>query len=382
MKRKLLTFILAGTLVLSSSTLAFAADTPAQNEPAVETENPADETAPTKETEEVSTETEVPAPETKETTPQVIAYQFVSGKEAVAAMNSSDVLIVDVRSTVNYEKGHLKGSLSLPVFDASNQLPAALQTAFADYVKAHKQDFNKKIYLLCNSGKRGAQTATEVLVKEEIPAENIYTITGGATDADIQAAFTIDYNFVSGETAVAAIGNSDVLIIDVRSAVNYEKGHLAGSLSLPVFDSENGLPDDLAAAFEAYVKANPAAFQKTIYILCNSGSRGAEKATALLKANGIPANQIFTIEGGAKNASIQAEFITTEQENQKPETRPTTKPETKPAAKPTTKPETKPVAKPDQKKAAQTGDATSAIPYVLMMGAALTVMAGKKKFAK
>ena len=39
----------------------------------------------------------------------------VTGAEAVAAVDSTDVVIVDVRTTENYAKGHLKNSISLPV---------------------------------------------------------------------------------------------------------------------------------------------------------------------------------------------------------------------------------------------------------------------------
>ena len=60
------------------------------------------------------------------------------------------------------------------------------------------------------------------------------------------------------------------------------------SLSLPLFDKDNNLPDDLAKAFTEYVKANKATLEtKTIYILCNSGSKGATKATALLAQAGF-----------------------------------------------------------------------------------------------
>ena len=40
----------------------------------------------------------------------------VTGAEAVAAVDSNDVVIVDVRTKENFANGHLKNSLSLPVF--------------------------------------------------------------------------------------------------------------------------------------------------------------------------------------------------------------------------------------------------------------------------
>ena len=84
---------------------------------------------------------------------------------------------------------------------------------------------------------------------------------------------------------------------------------LKGSLSLPLFDKDNKLPDDLAKAFTEYVTAHKADFEgKTIYVLCNSGARGAAKATQLLKEAGI--TNVFTIENGAKSEVIQKHFVT------------------------------------------------------------------------
>lgn len=39
---------------------------------------------------------------------------------------------------------------------------------------------------------------------------------------------------------------------------------------------------------------------KNIYIVCNSGKRGAEKTTKILTESGIDKSKIFTVEGGAK----------------------------------------------------------------------------------
>ena len=39
---------------------------------------------------------------------------------------------------------------------------------------------------------------------------------------------------------------------------------------------------------------------KNIYIVCNSGKRGAEKTTQILIEAGIDKSKIFTVEGGAK----------------------------------------------------------------------------------
>lgn len=361
----------------------------------------------------------------------------VTGAEAVAAVDSSDVVIIDVRTTENYTKGHLKNSISLPVFYINEKGEQAIAetnkdsyaVSFADYVKANISTFSgKKVYVLCNSGQRGARAATALLADNGVDKNTIYTITDGAKDKTVNGAFvTVDgYKFVSGNDAINAAKdgtayvidvrsskaqaktgilkgsisqslfdadnkldtaeaealeiafkeeipskitedkpiyiicnsgaraatallkaagydlakvhtitggakNEDVkaasiyvsdthvinkmsdtknyLILDVRSTESYTKGHLKGSLSLPLFDKDNKLPDDLAKAFTEYVAAHKADFEgKTIYVLCNSGARGAAKATQLLKEAGI--TNVFTIENGAKSEVIQKHFVT------------------------------------------------------------------------
>ena len=60
--------------------------------------------------------------------------------------------------------------------------------------------------------------------------------------------------------------------------------------------------DSYAVSFADYVKANISTFTgKKVYVLCNSGSRGARAATALLADNGVDKNTIYTITGGAKD---------------------------------------------------------------------------------
>ena len=114
----------------------------------------------------------------------------VTGAEAVAAVDSSDVVIVDVRTTEDFAMGHLKNSLSLPVFylneegkqvvAETNQDPYAI--TFAKYVQDNPSTFSgKKVYVLWNSDQRGAKAATALLADKGVDPNTIYTITGGAT---------------------------------------------------------------------------------------------------------------------------------------------------------------------------------------------------------
>ena len=234
----------------------------------------------------------------------------VDGKTAVAAVGKDDVVILDVRATGNYGSGHLKGSISTPVFNANGVAKTTddqLSKDFTKYVTDNKATLEKKeLYLLCNSGASGARAATALLKSAGYDLAKVHTITGGAKDADVKAAAI----YVSDTHVINKMADTkNYLILDVRSTASYTKGHLKGSLSLPLFDKDNKLPDDLAKAFTEYVTAHKADFKgKTIYVLCNSGARGAAKATQLLKEAGI--TNVFTIENGAKSEVIQKHFVT------------------------------------------------------------------------
>lgn len=234
----------------------------------------------------------------------------VDGKTAVAAVGKDDVAFLDVRATGNYGAGHLKGSISTPVFNADGVAKTTddqLSKDFTKYVTDNKATLEKKdLYLLCNSGASGARAATALLKAAGYDLAKVHTITGGAKDADVKAASI----YVSDTHVINKMSDTkNYLILDVRSTESYTKGHLKGSLSLPLFDKDNKLPDDLAKAFTEYVAAHKADFEgKTIYVLCNSGARGAAKATQLLKEAGI--TNVFTIENGAKSEVIQKHFVT------------------------------------------------------------------------
>ena len=234
----------------------------------------------------------------------------VDGKTAVAAVGKDDVVILDVRATGNYGSGHLKGSMSTPVFNANGVAKTTddqLSKDFTKYVTDNKATLEKKdLYLLCNSGASGARAATALLKAAGYDLAKVHTITGGAKNEDVKAASI----YVSDTHVINKMSDTkNYLILDVRSTESYTKGHLKGSLSLPLFNKDNKLPDDLAKAFTEYVAAHKADFEgKTIYVLCNSGARGAAKATQLLKEAGI--TNVFTIENGAKSEVIQKHFVT------------------------------------------------------------------------
>ena len=72
-----------------------------------------------------------------------IDWQYVDGKDAVAAVGSDDVQFLDVRDDDTYAQGHLKGSLQCGLKDFES---ADAQKAM--YELAQTMDSSKPVYIL------------------------------------------------------------------------------------------------------------------------------------------------------------------------------------------------------------------------------------------
>lgn len=101
-----------------------------------------------------------------------------------------------------------------------------------------------------------------------------------------------DYQYVSAEDVLKV---QDSHILDVREEDKYKAGAVEGSEWKPIFPLEDASLEDGMKEYAA--KLNDG---KNIYIVCNSGNRGAQKTTKILIENGIDKSKIFTVKGGAK----------------------------------------------------------------------------------
>ena len=236
---------------------------------------------------------------------------------------------------------------------------------FNKFVEANKDLLaNNNIYILCNSGSRGADAARTLLKMSGIES-NVHIIEGGANAMKTSnpSAF-VKQQYVSSKDTIAAIGNKDIVIMDVRAAEGYAAGHIKGSVSYPVFD-KNGVSngyDDLAKAFLKKAGENAASLAgKKIYVICNSGARGAQIATKLLMQAGFSNANIYTVEGGYKGTDTDTLI-----KDNSTCTDPNCSVET------ATKPETK-------NKAPKTGDSAPIMAYAFAMLAAAVVFVESKK---
>lgn len=124
---------------------------------------------------------------------------------------------------------------------------------------------------------------------------------GAKTDTAKSSATSqaVTYNYVSAADAAKA-DLSKVHVLDVRTEENYKMGTITGSEHKAIFDGDT--PDESGDLYKGVVEYGKSNLSdgKDVYIICNSGKRGAVAATKALIEAGIDNAKIFTVEGGAK----------------------------------------------------------------------------------
>jgi len=251
-------------------------------------------------------ETSAAAGETSAAAQAEGGYQYVSVDDAVKAAAGTDVHVLDVREWGEYSKGRLANSYWSPVFPLED---TSLEESLKEFALAKLND-GKNIYIVCNSGKRGAEKATAVLKDAGFDASKIYTVEGGAKALSSKKEFNtsrideaIDWKYIDGKEFLALSGAQ---VVDVRDADTYKQGHLAGSSNVPLKEFE-----DTAAqsAMYDFAKANldPT---KPVYLLCYSGNKCAKTGISVLKDAGFDTDNLFIIKDGAKDADVSAAFVT------------------------------------------------------------------------
>lgn len=185
MKKRLLAFLLAAAMTVGNTAIAFAADEKMQSA-AVET---------------------------------MEEYQFVTAQDVLTIAQNGTGHVIDVRQWENYVNGRIQNSKWCPIFPLDDE---SLAEKMKEYAASNLKD-GKPIYIVCNSGQRGAQKATAALIESGIDASLIYTVEGGAKAlGEIEGALTtnrydekIDWKYVSPEKALEKIGSSEVQFLDV-----------------------------------------------------------------------------------------------------------------------------------------------------------------------
>lgn len=96
----------------------------------------------------------------------------------------------------------------------------------------------------------------------------------------------IDFTRISVDQLRRKKQSEQLQLFDVRSAADFARGHIAGSISKP-------LPDIEDTTCELQIESNQA-----VYLICQDASK-ADLAAAALRRRGIP--DIYVVAGGLKS---------------------------------------------------------------------------------
>ena len=187
-------------------------------------------------------------------------YENIDGKQTEKLLNSDkDVLIIDVRSEYEYEKGHLLNAINLPYDD--DDFKSELNEII---------DYKDKIVLVyCRSGNRSEKAAVKLV---DNSFKNVKNVTDGVDEYDYKL---VKVDNITGREAEKMINDDkhdkDLIILDVREPKDFNNGHLLNAINIPIEDIDKRM-DEL----RNYKS-------KDIIVYCNTGRKSAEVAEKLVE---------------------------------------------------------------------------------------------------
>ena len=186
-------------------------------------------------------------------------YENIDGKQTEKLLNSDkDVLIIDVRSEYEYEKGHLLNAINLPYDDD-------FKSELNEII-----DYKDKIVLVyCRSGNRSEKAAVKLV---DNGFKNVKNVTDGVDEYDYKL---VKVDNITGREAEKMINDDkhdkDLIILDVREPKDFNNGHLLNAKNIPIEDIDKRM-DEL----RNYKS-------KDIIVYCNTGRKSAEVAEKLVE---------------------------------------------------------------------------------------------------
>ena len=189
------------------------------------------------------------APAATEAASADVAMQYIKHDEAKELLNSDEYVFFDIRKAADSSANSIPGAQAWDM-DAAKEGDA--EAGKATMTEATK-DLDKKIILVCYSGKRYAQAATNALSAIGYDMSKVYTLEGGFT------------NWSEKLPELTTAAPAEVIEIDASIA-------FAGSSSLaPVIAS---IGESFRAEFGTWDKVNPAFPAEEIDIPVASGGSG------------------------------------------------------------------------------------------------------------
>ena len=243
------------------------------------------------------TTVEVTAPETD------IEMQYITPDDAAALIGNDEYIFFDVRQAADYQVAHIPGA-------EGHDMHAAKEGDFAAGVATMElaiKELDKKIILVCYSGKRYAQATTNVLSALGYDMTKVYTLEGGFTawsethgdkvevSAEIVAPEAdVEMQYMTPAEAYEVLGNEEYVFFDVRQKADHETSHIPGALGYDMDAAKNGDFNAGVATMQVALRG----LDKKIILVCYSGKRYAQATTNVLSALGYDMTKVYTLEGG------------------------------------------------------------------------------------
>ena len=93
-----------------------------------------------------------------------IENKEISYKELNEFIKNKGALLIDVRSSQEYDEGHINGAINIPSYNIKNEIEKNIKNK------------NQPIILYCATGARSKTAKTEL---EKLGYENVYNLKGG-----------------------------------------------------------------------------------------------------------------------------------------------------------------------------------------------------------
>ena len=257
--------------------------------------------------------------ENNNATPQqsnsAITMQYVTKEDLKTDIDAGGnaYIIIDVRKVADYAEQHITGAYSGDVdpsiSGADNATSTAnLKVAIKEATGSETGNTDSKFVLVCYSGKKYAETATSLLVEMGISAASIYTLEGGhngfkdagadyaallqsaALQSDALQSVAADAKsekLLTADDLETLMDNSNVKVFDLRSAEDFEAGHIPGAINIgnKEFEDPDNPVDGEIATVEQFEK--------------------------LMSSYGITADDIIVVYSNAENPQMAPRLIWT-----------------------------------------------------------------------
>ena len=234
-----------------------------------------------------------------------VAMNYISVDDAKAKLDDADYVFFDVRKAEDYATSHIPGALS---YDMDAAKEGDFEAGVATMSQA-TQDLDKNIVVICYSGKKYAQAATNTLSALGYDMSKVYTLEGGfkawteggndveASEEVAAPAEDVAMNYISPEDTKAKLDDDTYTIIDQHKKADYDAGHIPGAISADLDGVVSGgdfssgiVPMQLAKRLDG----------DNIILVCYSGKRYAQAGTNILSVTGYDMSKVYTLAGGFK----------------------------------------------------------------------------------